>query len=148
MNKLQAYKVNTSKVVAETIDGEVVIINLEKGDYYSLVKSGAEIWGRIENGLSHERIIKEMIQKYDDTEENITKNVSGFISILGNEGLIIVEPTEEADKSANDLKSETNAEKLEFDLPTLEKYTDMEELLLLDPIHEVDEKAGWPAVKQ
>ena len=27
--------------------------------------------------------------------------------------------------------------------PRLDKYTDMQELLLLDPIHEVDER-GWP----
>jgi hypothetical protein len=27
--------------------------------------------------------------------------------------------------------------------PVLDKYTDMQELLLLDPIHEVDD-AGWP----
>jgi len=28
----------------------------------------------------------------------------------------------------------------------LQKYTDMEELLQLDPIHEVD-KFGWPSAK-
>ena len=28
----------------------------------------------------------------------------------------------------------------------MEKYDDMQELLLLDPIHEVDE-AGWPVKK-
>ena len=27
--------------------------------------------------------------------------------------------------------------------PTLEKYTDMQDLVLLDPVHEVDER-GWP----
>ncbi len=30
--------------------------------------------------------------------------------------------------------------------PTLSKYTDMEELLLLDPIHEVDAQ-GWPIAR-
>ena len=34
-----------------------------------------------------------------------------------------------------------------FVVPTLEKYTDMEALLLADPIHEVDEAAGWPKPK-
>jgi hypothetical protein len=29
----------------------------------------------------------------------------------------------------------------------LQKYTDMESLLLADPIHDVDEEAGWPQVK-
>jgi hypothetical protein len=30
--------------------------------------------------------------------------------------------------------------------PVLEKYTDMQELLLLDPIHDVEE-AGWPKAR-
>ena len=34
-----------------------------------------------------------------------------------------------------------------FSLPLLQKYTDMEEMLLLDPIHEVDEH-GWPSARR
>ena len=30
-----------------------------------------------------------------------------------------------------------------YEAPALAKFTDMQELLLLDPVHEVDE-AGWP----
>jgi len=33
-----------------------------------------------------------------------------------------------------------------FSAPVLNAYTDMEELLLLDPIHDVDQ-AGWPMPK-
>jgi hypothetical protein len=36
---------------------------------------------------------------------------------------------------------------LAFTQPVLEVYTDMQDLLLLDPIHEVDEEAGWPSPK-
>jgi hypothetical protein len=35
------------------------------------------------------------------------------------------------------------ATKKAFEPPTLAVYTDMQELLLLDPIHDVDE-TGWP----
>jgi hypothetical protein len=28
--------------------------------------------------------------------------------------------------------------------PVLEPFGDMQDLLLLDPVHEVDEDAGWP----
>ena len=33
-----------------------------------------------------------------------------------------------------------------FKPPLLKRYTDMQELLILDPIHEVDD-TGWPAIK-
>ena len=34
-----------------------------------------------------------------------------------------------------------------FVAPQLHKYTDMQELLLLDPIHDVDQE-GWPATTE
>ena len=38
---------------------------------------------------------------------------------------------------------DSTGEKLPFEAPVLYTYTDMAELLLLDPIHDVDE-TGWP----
>jgi hypothetical protein len=37
----------------------------------------------------------------------------------------------------------TAGEPAAFEPPLLEKFTDMEDLLLLDPVHEVDGR-GWP----
>ena len=66
------------------------------------------------------------------------------------EELITLDGTEES-KNSNiaSVPTATNSkpEKLSFSPPTLEKYTDMEELLALDPIHEVNEVVGWPNVK-
>ena len=38
-------------------------------------------------------------------------------------------------------------QKQHFQSPEIQKFTDMEDLLLIDPIHEVDEEAGWPNIK-
>jgi hypothetical protein len=32
-----------------------------------------------------------------------------------------------------------------FEPPILERFDDMQELLLLDPVHEVSDEEGWPA---
>ena len=34
-----------------------------------------------------------------------------------------------------------------FSTPVLETYTDMQDLLTLDPIHDVDPQQGWPIQK-
>ena len=31
--------------------------------------------------------------------------------------------------------------------PRLEKFDDMQQLILLDPVHEIDETAGWPRMR-
>jgi hypothetical protein len=35
-----------------------------------------------------------------------------------------------------------------FRAPRLEKHTDMQDLILLDPVHEVDPQRGWPHVPE
>lgn len=141
-------KINSPKVVHEIIDGEVVIVHLVKGHYYSLVKTGADIWSGIERGISREQILEEMVSRYDGDPADIEKAVNNMIEQLQEEELIAVAQTEEsATAAAGAIEANANPEKLSFEPPKLDKYTDMEDLLLLDPIHEVDE-TGWPNVKQ
>ena len=45
---LQRVKVPENRVLAQIIDGEAIIINMETGCYYSLDSVGAEIWRCIE----------------------------------------------------------------------------------------------------
>ncbi|MBW4497057.1 MAG: PqqD family protein [Oscillatoria princeps RMCB-10] len=140
-------KINSPKVVHEIIDGEVVIVHLLKGHYYSLVKTGADIWSGIERGISRERILEEMVSRYDGDPADIEKAVNNMIEQLQEEELIAVAQTEESGTAAaGAIEAKANPEKLSFEPPKLDKYTDMEDLLLLDPIHEVDE-TGWPNVK-
>ena len=51
-----SYRVNSPTVAAETVDGEVLMINLESGSYYSLRDTGAAIWDGIERGAATQTI--------------------------------------------------------------------------------------------
>ena len=46
-----------------------------------------------------------------------------------------------------DIKDIPETGSIPFDAPILKRYTDQQELLLLDPIHEVDD-IGWPREKE
>jgi hypothetical protein len=70
--------------------------------------------------------------------------VSAFIDQLVAEALVDAEPAPEA---GDDMTAASAAAPQEFVEPLLQKYTDMEEMLLLDPIHEVDEH-GWPSARK
>ncbi|HEY9854073.1 MAG TPA: PqqD family protein [Leptolyngbyaceae cyanobacterium] len=150
MNHFLKFRVNAPKVVHETIDGEVVLVNLEKGDYFSLVKAGADIWNGLTRGLSRGEVGLKIIQRYEGDRETIEKTVNDFIEQLQKEELIVVDTGNEISNnniSSAQTQAIPNAEKLPFEPPSLQKYTDMEELLALDPIHEVDEQMGWPSAK-
>jgi hypothetical protein len=148
MNNKQFFQINTPNVISESIGGEVVIVNLEKGYYYSLVKTGATIWAEIEKGHSLEGIVNQIYSQYDAPLSEIQESVINFLEKLETAEIIIPKVNED-----DTLSSESNTvqndhqEKLKFEPPILETYTDMEELLLLDPIHEVDDGKGWPNPK-
>ena len=143
-------KINTPKIVHETIDGETVILNLDNGNYYSLVGVGAQIWGFIESGAPAYDIIEKVKCDYESNGTDVEEAVNKFVSELRLEGLTV---PDNADTNAGFLwpaeKREPglNGEKQTFSAPILNKYSDMQDLLLLDPIHDVDEEAGWPTNK-
>ena len=143
------YKINNSQIVEETIDGEVIIINLNKGHYFSLNGAGAEVWSYLKLGLSGNKIISHLKYHYDDPNKLIDVTVKKLLLNLKDEDLINMQDNHSAETEVNSENTigRNNNEKKVFVEPILEKYTDMEDLLLLDPIHDVDEQ-GWPKMPE
>ena len=137
------FRVNSSQVILESFADEVVIVNLESGNYYSIDKAGAEIWALLAEGASVPQITSAVGARYAAAEDEIERTLRSWITELLAEGLLT--PAEPAD-NPNFPTVAASANKLPFEPPVLHKYTDMQELLLLDPIHEVDE-TGWPNAK-
>lgn len=134
------FKINSSQVAQETIDGEVVIINLQSGIYYSLQNVGASIWGLIENGMTIDQTIEGIARQYDGNRSDIDSGINQLIAELKQADLI--EPVEET-VNPDAIPIPETTEKLRFEMPVLQQYEDMQDLLLLDPIHAVDD-TGWP----
>jgi len=137
-------RINSPAVVGEVLDNEAVIINLGTGAYYSLNNSGSLLWTYIEQGTTRTNLIATLLNRYEVSEPLATRHIEHFLSVLQDEELIL-----NLDNDTSNLPNNPpfTAEKLSFEPPHLMKYTDMQELILLDPIHDVDEK-GWPHIKQ
>jgi hypothetical protein len=140
------FSINVPNVAHESIDGEVVVINLLNGNYYSLENTGAEIWGLIDQGCSSTTISSMFSAKYTSENINISDEVSRFFTDLEQEKLIV--PNAKNDDNSIELEPFTSLDgnPLDFIAPMMNRYSDMQELLLLDPIHDVD-AMGWPKVK-
>jgi hypothetical protein len=125
-------RINAPKVIHEVFETEVVIVNLETGIYYSARGSGIEIWRALERGHSRAAIVGHFAPWPGGSEK-----ADAFLEQLLREQLVVEKQNGETETAAN--ISATS----EFLPPQLDKFTDMQELLLLDPIHELDE-SGWP----
>jgi hypothetical protein len=64
-----------------------------------------------------------------------------FLEELVVEKLLIPVDTDGEARAPN---TEAVVTRAPFDAPVLEKYTDMQDLVLLDPVHDFDAAEGWP----
>jgi len=139
------FEINRPTIVYEMIDNEVVIIDFDSGSYYSLGKAGADIWGLVEAGAPVSVIVEEIAQRYEGERAQIEDATRRLLAELEKENLIA--PAGAQGHAGIEMPTAPAASggKPRFEPPVLHKYTDMQELLLLDPIHDVDE-TGWPNV--
>lgn len=134
------FRVNSPGVAWEDFQDEVIIVNLESGAYFSTREVGAEIWRRLAGGVSLAGVESALLALYEVDAMVLTEAVSGFVATLQESGLLLPAP---AGTPAVDSLAAPPSAKRAFVAPQLDAYSDMQDLLLLDPIHEVDE-SGWP----
>lgn len=142
---MKSYKVNTPHVVHEVFaDDEAAIINLKTGNYFSLNPMASEIWVQIEKGNTIETVAELLFHTYEADEAIIDETLQSFISILEEEDLIVENNNGKVQNLP--LEKKDSLIKRPFTMPLIEKFADMQELLLLDPIHEVED-TGFPYQK-
>lgn len=131
------YVLNDSKMFADVSDGTAVIINAETGIYYELNPLGTEIYSNIIEGSSTEDVLTSL-QAIKGAPDDIASQFENFISSLKEHGIIVEGPENNIPPSINT----TVVEKDNFTM-TVTDFSDAQELLLADPIHEVVEETGW-----
>ena len=133
-----------AQVLHEAIDNEVIIIDLATGSYYSLRGSAARVWQLLDRstGLTSAELVNALVA-HENRDKDIEAAVSRFVGELFEERL--VSRVETTDGFEMTLPIHDASGRSPFEPPVLEKYTDMQDLVLLDPVHEVDQ-TGWPRV--
>jgi hypothetical protein len=101
----------------------------------------------LDAGVARAELITLLSERYVGEPTEIVSAVDAFVEQLVQKTLIV--PRDADDQLKADASELLTAKPVPqaFAPPTLEQYTDMQELLLLDPIHEVDEQ-GWPLQRQ
>jgi hypothetical protein len=128
------FQVAFPNVVSESFEDETVVVNLVSGTYFTLKDTAAFIWNGIESKVDFREIVSLLSGDVDDQEIGV------FIQQLRDYGLInpLEGPTTAGDPSWRD-----SALRIEYSTPILSVYSDLQDILLLDPVHDVD-SAGWP----
>jgi hypothetical protein len=132
------FRSNSPPVVHETVEGETIVVNLDTGSYYDLNHLGGSIFELLNSGMSTAELANVTATAYGLDQAHAIRTVEEFTAQLVAEQLLAPVANGAPRTTAQPDLPPTYTE------PVLNKYTDMQELLLLDPVHEVDE-AGWPS---
>lgn len=135
------YTIDPARVVSETLEGETMLINMENGNYYSLNKSASVLWGLIETGHRKSDIQAAFLSRYDGKQDEITTSVNEGLKRFLDDRLVT-----ESGEPSSQVTEDAVAEKIPFEPLVIECHEDMQEMLLADPIHDVD-ASGWPTLK-
>jgi coenzyme PQQ synthesis protein D (PqqD) len=121
---------NEQEVAAKVIDGEAIIINLANGIYYSMDKVGGLIWEMLAATHSLEEVTTAVLARYDVSREQAQTDVERLAAELLQENLLLA--THDG-VELQTIAEQENQEKLPYEMPVLNIYRDMGDLLALDP---------------
>jgi hypothetical protein len=112
-------------VVAEKFDSEIILIDIAKGLYFSLRGSAVPLW----DALAVPRKWCALLDMFGADAQPAA--VLGMLEEYG----LIVQTVDDPDPQALAVYATT---------PIVEVFSDLSELITIDPVHEVDAATGWP----
>ena len=149
MNDQQTYRLNAPAVAYQHVEDEAILIQFDSGCYYSTDKLGAEILSLLQESVRTSTIVQILADRHSTDVQMVYAVVGPFIEHLRSEDLVVALPTAAGaglSERPSIVPAAAAPERLPIEPPVLHKYTDLQDLLLLDPIHDTDQ-AGWPVAQ-
>lgn len=80
----------TNDVVATDMNGEMVMMHIEKGTYFAITGSGGQIWDALEQPATLSEVIAHVERESDVSEvEDLPGIVGEFVDKLVEQGLVV-----------------------------------------------------------
>lgn len=74
--------------IESTIDGDIVLMNLDNNEYYSMDDIGSAIWNMLNEPRSINSLIEELMKQYKVDREVCAKDTMKFLEQLYDKGII------------------------------------------------------------
>lgn len=119
---------------------EIIIVNLHNGAYFSLKNSAAYLWRSAAASSASSEILRTLSKDFT-LDEAALSGISDALREFKEDALVDFDENLLAELIAY-TPAQPNGKPV-FPAPRYEKFTNMQDILLLDPIHDVGE-LGWP----
>lgn len=129
-----SYRLNSPACIAEAVENDLIIINLSSGRYYNIRHETVAVWQALTQGVTPVNLLQA-----NEWDVQLQERFKAHIQFLLDDALLVPD---------NELLAAVDAPRIDLadaDNPFhVDVFTDMQEMLLLDPIHDADANVGWP----
>jgi len=134
------YQMRQNQVTFERIDGELIIISMDSGKYFSATGSAADVFYLIEKQTQLDKFHQILTRYFSSGVDQ--SDIDSLIELAIKEDLIENCPT--VNQTSVDLPMDY--ERTFWSTPNLIEFSDLQDLILVDPVHDTSLK-GWPVEK-
>lgn len=120
------YELNDPDVVSDVLDGEAVIINLDTGVYFRATGDACTVWEAVIGGAASDTVGESGREEFERLLASLTSGA-------------LIRPRSDAAPATVDAVPRFAPGSL-----VLDSHDDLQDLLALDPVHDVESAAGWP----
>ncbi|MBN2682139.1 MAG: lasso peptide biosynthesis PqqD family chaperone [Bacteroidales bacterium] len=80
----------TPEMVFSKLDGEVVMMSVENGEYYGLNEIGSAIWERISDEIKVDDLVVQLMEEYDVERAECEADTIEFLEEMAEKKLVVV----------------------------------------------------------
>lgn len=135
------YKLNEEKMFYDMAEGQAIVINFTSGVYYGTSLLGSAVLDALLAGASVEAVVS-ALKELPGCPEDIAASVDTFIQALLEKEILIAA---EAAGAGCAIDAAMAAEGFAL---TVDEFSEVQDLILADPVHDVDVEQGWPILEQ
>jgi hypothetical protein len=136
---LRRFELNGPAVIAEAIEGEVMVMNLQQGIYYSVTGAAAVAWPLLVGGATCDAVTAAIAGAYNVPATQVGNELGAFVQRLLDEAILRAA----ADEAPGSKDIALPAVAMPYPGFGFERFDDMRAMLVIDPVHEVGD-FGWP----
>lgn len=135
------YKLNEEKMFYDVADGIAVIIDFTTGVYYGMDALSSAVFDALMAGAGDEAVVK-ALQQLPGCPADVEAMYKAFVQKMLDRQMILGDGTGDA-CAPFDAALAANGFKLDC-----EDFSEVRDLLMADPVHDVEPEMGWPFLKE
>lgn len=134
------YRLNEEKMFYDMAEGQAIVINFTTGMYYGTSSLGSAVLDALLAGAGEEEVLT-ALQALPGCPQDMDAQLKAFLLRLQEMEILLP-----AEGTGSGCAIAPEALQDGF-LLTVEEFTEVQDLILADPVHDVDVEQGWPILE-